>query len=224
MVISSANEHCGDLPLRLQQAVEALEALVPTGTKLYQARSDHTAKQQWDHPPTKAAAGPAGRTKETRNAARRRRNKKQAALAKTGEGAPAEPDVSELEPPTPAHPPDEEDGGDRQPLSDESSMGDRSLGEQPDVSELDLQPDPDEDAAAVNSKETAPPPVSTPDPIEAMPTCGNAQTILAWATTVASIAEETINQTFRSSLEATCPKTMGMAPGLSGQQRVVRRD
>ena len=46
-----------------------------------------------------------------------------------------------------------------------------------------------------------------------MPTCGNAHILLAWATSVATIAEETLNQTFRSSLEATRPKTIGMAPG-----------
>ncbi len=64
------------------------------------------------------------------------------------------------------------------------------------------------------SDETAPPPVVTLEPIAEMPTCGNAQIILAWATTsVAFIAEETLNQTYRSSPEATRPKTIGMVPG-----------
>ncbi len=71
----------------------------------------------------------------------------------------------------------------------------------------------DLDDAEDSSDAPAPPPVVTPEPIAEMPTCGNAQTILAWATSVASIAEETINQTFRSSLEAIRPKTIGMARG-----------
>ena len=114
-------KNCGDLPLRLQQAVEALEALVPTGTKLYQARSDHSAKQQWEHKPNRAPAGGATKPKETRNAARRRRNKKQA-LEKAGGAPPTAPITTEPASAPPADPPDEEDSGDSHASSDRTDL------------------------------------------------------------------------------------------------------
>ncbi len=175
--------------------------MVPTGTKLYQARSDHIAKQQWDHKPNKASAGPAAKPKETRNAARRRRNKKLAALVKAGAASSAEPTAAEPATAPPAKPPDEEDSGDSHPSSDWTDQNNTH------PVETDL------DATEHPSDAPDPPPVVTPESIAKMPTCGNAQTILAWATSVATIAEETLNKTFRSSLEATRSKTTGMAPG-----------
>jgi len=104
-------KNCGELPTRLQQAVEALEALVPTGTKLYLERADHAAKQQWEHKPSMAADKTTGEKKETRNAARRRRNKKMAALERELTSGSTKPsDVQHGDSPPPVTPEEDEHG------------------------------------------------------------------------------------------------------------------